>query len=162
MNYEEAVRDFLAQRRIAVAGVARGGDTAANTIYRKLRAAGYEVVPLNPKASLVEGDPCYADLGAVPGGVDAVVVATPPEATADVVRAAAASGVRHVWIHRGIGRGSYDADAVAMARQLGLAVIPDGCPMMFCEPVDVAHRCLRWWQRRRAADAASGEQEAAA
>jgi hypothetical protein len=20
-----------------------------------------------------------------------------------------------------------------------------GCPLMFCDPVDVGHKCLRWW-----------------
>jgi hypothetical protein len=35
--------------------------------------------------------------------------------------------------------------AVAFCREKGIAVIPGSCPMMFCEPVDVAHRCMRWF-----------------
>ena len=73
-----AIEDFLAQRRIAVAGVSRNKNEAANAVYRKLRGAGYEVFAVNPNAGEVEGDPCFPDLGSVPGGVDGVVIATHP------------------------------------------------------------------------------------
>ena len=83
---EEAVRDFLAQKRIAVAGVSRTSSEAANAIYQKLRGAGYQVFATNPQAEEVEGDVCYPDLAAIPGGVDGVVVATPPAAAEEIVR----------------------------------------------------------------------------
>lgn len=144
-SLEEAVRDFLAQRRIAVAGVARKGDTAANIVFRKLRDSGYEVFPLNPHADTLEGVPCYPRLDAIPGGVDALVIGTPPEAAPDLVRACGALGIRHVWIHRSVGQGSYHPEAERLARELGLTLIPGGCPMMFCEPVDIPHKCMRWF-----------------
>jgi hypothetical protein len=25
--------------------------------------------------------------------------------------------------------------------------IVGGCPLMYCQPVDFAHRCFRWWLR---------------
>jgi hypothetical protein len=27
--------------------------------------------------------------------------------------------------------------------------IVGGCPLMFCDPVDVGHRCMRWWLQRQ-------------
>ena len=54
------VEDFLAQKRIAVAGVSRSDKAApANLIYRKLRDTGHQVFPVNPNAEKVEGDACY-------------------------------------------------------------------------------------------------------
>lgn len=144
MNLQEAVSEFMAQRRIAVAGVSRNPKEAANLIFRKLRSAGYETFAVNPNAAEVEGDVCYPDIGSVPGGLDAVVIVTPPEVTEAVVRDCAAAGVRRVWIHRSFGRGSVSDEAVRYGREHGLEVIPGGCPMMFCQPVDVAHRCMRW------------------
>ncbi|UCF40349.1 MAG: CoA-binding protein [Gemmatimonadota bacterium] len=141
----ESVTDFLAQRRIAVAGVSRSTGEAANLIYRKLRGAGYEVFPVNPSADRVEGDACYPELGAVPGGVDGVVIATPPAAAEAIVRQCHALGIRRVWMHRSVGQGSVSEAAVQFCREHGIAVIPGACPMMYCEPVDVAHRCLRWF-----------------
>ena len=47
---ENKVQDFLAQKRIAVAGVSRqnGAHPAANLIYRRLKSTGHEVFAVNP------------------------------------------------------------------------------------------------------------------
>jgi predicted CoA-binding protein len=141
---DEMVRGFLAHERIAVAGVSRNTNEAANLIYRKLRDSGYEVFALNPRATKVEGDDCYPDLAAISGGVDAVVVATHPEVTPQVVRQCIDLGVGHVWMHRSFGPGSVADEAVELCEQNGIRVIPGGCPMMFLSPVDLGHRCMRW------------------
>lgn len=143
-SLRERAEEFLALRRIAVAGVSRSSGEAANLVYRKLRGAGYDVVAVNPRAERVEGDPCYAELGAIPGAVDGVVIATPPAAADDMVRQCHALGIRRVWMHRSFGSGSVSDAAVQYCQDHDIAVIPGGCPMMFCEPVDVGHRCLRW------------------
>jgi predicted CoA-binding protein len=142
---EETVRDFLAQSRVAVAGVSRTKtDEAANLIYRKLRDRGYEVFPVNPHADHVEGDHCYPDLAAIPGGVGAVVIATHPEVSPEVMRQCVELGIDRVWMHRSFGQGSVADEAVALGEEHGIRVIPGGCPMMFLAPVDLGHRCMRW------------------
>lgn len=141
---QEAVDDFLARRRIAVAGVSRGGDAPANLIYRKLDRAGYEVFAVNPKAEEVEGNRCYAKLADIPGGVDAVMVATHPDVAPDIVRQCADLGIDRVWVHRSFGQGSVSDRAVALCREHGIRVIAGACPMMYVQPVDVGHRCMRW------------------
>jgi len=140
---DEAVRAFLAHKRIAVAGVSRGGALPSNAIYRKLRGAGHEVFAVNPAASEVEGGPCYPNLRAIPGGVEAVVIATPPAAADALVRECVDLGIRHVWMHRSFGGGSVSPAAVAYGREHGVTVIDGACPMMFVQP-DVGHRCVRW------------------
>jgi hypothetical protein len=140
----EAVNDFLAQKRIAVVGVSRSGEAAANAIYKKLREAGYQVFPVNPNADEVEGDHCYASVLSIPGGVDGAVIATHPAVTELIVRECAKAGVDRVWLHRSFGEGSVSPEAVAYCRKQNLTIIPGGCPMMFCEPVDFGHKCMRW------------------
>ena len=140
----EAAADFLAQHRLAVAGVSRKGDVAANIVYKKLRGAGYAVFAINPNADVVEGDPCYPNLAAIDGGVDGVVIATHPDQALEMVEQCIAAGVPRVWIHRSFGQGSVTEAAVARCVEVGIAVIPGACPMMFCDPVDMGHRCMRW------------------
>ena len=144
-SLEVAVQDFLAQKNIAVTGVSRNKNEAANSIYRKLRDAGYNVYPINPHAETVEGDPCFPTLQAIAGQVDGVVIASPPQATVQIMSDCVATNVHRVWIHRSIGEGSMHEDAVAFAEENDLTLIPSGCPMMFCEPVDFGHKCMRWW-----------------
>lgn len=139
-----AAEEFLSHRRIAVAGVARDGASAANYVFRRLRECGYEVFPVNPNAAEVEGARCYASVREIPGGVDGVVIGTAPRAAAGVVRDCVAAGVPRIWFHRSFGAGSVSEDAVELARRERLAVIPGACPLMFLDPVDVPHRCIRW------------------
>jgi predicted CoA-binding protein len=137
-----AAEEFLAQPRIAVAGVSRDAKQPANLIYRRLRNAGHEVFAVNPNAEEVEGDPCFPAVTAIPDGVDGVVVVTTPEAARDVVVDCAAAGVPRVWLHRGLGPGSTSEEAIAYCRQHGISVIPGGCPNMFGATADPGHRCL--------------------
>lgn len=145
----ESVATFLRGRRIAVAGVSRHPGQAANAVFRKLRGSGYEVFAINPKAPEVEGVKCYPDLAAVPVQLDGVVIATSPEVSVQVVRQCGDHGVRRVWLHRSFGTGSVSDDAVRECDARGIDCIVGGCPLMFCEPVDVGHKCMRWWLQRR-------------
>ncbi|HEU0199117.1 MAG TPA: CoA-binding protein [Burkholderiaceae bacterium] len=143
------VAAFLAGKRIAVAGVSRSGKDTANVVYRKLRDAGYDVVPINPHATELEGVKCYPDLVSVPGKVDGVMVITHPAVAADLVRQAGARGIKQVWFHRSFGEGSVSEAAVKACEELGVRPIVGGCPLMYVEPVDVGHRCFRWWLGRK-------------
>ena len=141
------VAEFLAGKRFAVAGVSRQPKQAANAIYRKLRGIGLEVLPINPNAAEVEGVRCYPDLASVPGYIDRVVIVTPPEAALNIVRQCGERGVGQVWFHRSFGAGSVSREAVKECNARGIGCIVGGCPMMYCEPVDTGHRCIRWWLR---------------
>lgn len=141
---KKGVEDFLAQKRIAVAGVSRNTNEAANLIYRKLRGAAYDVFPVNPNAREVEGDTCYPNLKSIPGGVDGVVAATPPEATDQIVQECLTLGISRVWMHRSFGPGSVSQRSVNVCQENKITVIAGGCPLMFCKPVDFGHRCMRW------------------
>jgi len=144
---EAKVRDFLAQKRIAVAGVSRDQShhPAGNLIYRKLKRDGYEVFPVNPSLPTFEGDRCYPDLRAIPGGVDGVVIVTRPETTAQIVRDANDAGVHRVWMHQSLVGGSSVSDqAIDYCRQHDISVIPGACPMMFGPGADFGHTCMRW------------------
>src|SRR5262249_21703915 len=143
------VAAFLQGRRFIVAGVSRQPNQAANAVFRKLKAAGYEVFPVNPAASEVEGVRCYDTVRSVPGTIDGVVIATSPEVAATVVRQCVERGIRRVWLHRSFGGGSVADDAVQDCHAQGTDCIVGGCPLMFCEPVDFGHRCMRWWLQRR-------------
>jgi uncharacterized protein len=144
-----SVDRFLRGRRIAVAGVSRQPGQAANAVFRKLKGAGYQVFPINPQASEVEGVECFSDVGAVPGQLDGVVIATAPEVSVQLVRQCSDHGVRRVWFHRSFGNGSVSKEAIQECAARGIECLIGGCPLMFCEPVDVGHRCMRWWLQRQ-------------
>ncbi|HET7554139.1 MAG TPA: CoA-binding protein [Gaiellaceae bacterium] len=141
---KDAADEFLRHKRVAVTGVSRtprghGG----NVVYTRLRDRGYDVFAVNPNADEVEGDRAYHDLASIPGGVEAVVIGTRPEAADDTMRECAELGIEHVWMHRGPGAGSVSKSAAEYGRQHGITVIDGGCPCMFGPTADGAHKAMR-------------------
>jgi len=147
LTHQEKIQDFLAQKRIAVSGLSRTKDSGAGAIYLKLRDHGYQVFPVHPKADVFHGDPCYPNLSAIPGGVDAVFIMNSPDVTEKIVDEALRLGIKRVWMHNNTFAGtSVSPAAVARCREANINVISVGCPMMFLEP-DFFHNGMRWLLR---------------
>jgi predicted CoA-binding protein len=142
---KEAAAEFLSHKRIAVTGVSRKpAGHGSNAVYKRLRDRGYEVFAVNPNANEVEGDPCYHDLRDVPGGVDAVVIATKPETAEETMHECAELGIKRTWMHRSLGEGSVCDQATVYGREHGIIVIDGGCPLMFDPTADFGHKIMRF------------------
>ena len=147
---EAKVDDFLAQKRIAVAGVSRNNShhPVGNLIYHRLKKTGHNVFPVNPHMRTFEGDRCYPDLKSIPDGVDGVVIITRPETTERIVHDCSAVGVRRVWMHQSLGKGSsVSSNAVEYCRRHDISVIAGACPMMYGDGVDFGHTCMRLFMK---------------
>jgi uncharacterized protein len=143
-NITEAASEFLAHKRMAVTGVSRHPKShGSNTVYKRLRERGYDVFAVNPNADEVEGDRAYKDLRSIPGGVEAVVIATRPEIAEETMHECAELGIKHVWMHWGSGGSSVSDAATAYGRQHGVTVIDGGCPLMFGTTADLGHKIMR-------------------
>jgi uncharacterized protein len=141
---QDAAAQFLANKRIAVTGVSRKpAQHGSNIVFRRLRERGYEVFAVNPNVAEIEGGRCFSDVKSIPGGVDAVVIATRPERAMATMRECADLGIRYVWMHRSVGVGSVSEEAAAWGRQRGICVIAGGCPLMFDPTADVGHKIMR-------------------
>lgn len=142
---KEAAAAFLAKKRIAVTGVSRNPEGhGSNTVYKRLRERGYDVFAINPNADQVEGDACYPNLRSVPGGVEAVVIATGPDAVEATMAECVELGITKTWMHRSFGAGSVCDSATVSGREHGVTVIDGGCPLMFEPVADVGHKVMRF------------------
>ena len=113
-------------------------------MYTRLRQRGYEVFAVNPNAETVEGERAYPDLKSIPGGAQAVVIGTRPEAAETTMRECAQLGINHVWMHRSVGTGSVSASATKYGREQGIIVIDGGCPLRFDPTADIGHKCMKF------------------
>jgi predicted CoA-binding protein len=123
----ELVRDFVSQRRLALAGVSRSGRKFGNLLLRELKTRGYEVVPVHPGAAELQGLPCARSLAELKGRVDGVVVVTPPSEAVRLVREAADAGIGRVWLQQG----AESDEAVRIAGERGVALVRGHCLLMF-------------------------------
>lgn len=127
---DAGVRQLLASRpRIAIVGASGDPGRPSNGVLRELRAAGFDVVPVNPHASEVDGLPCYPtvmDAVAATGPVGIVDVFRRPEACADAARQAIEAGARCLWLQLGIA----SREAGRLAHDAGLLVVMDRCTIV--------------------------------
>ena len=136
----------LAQKRIAVAGVSRNDShhPAANLVYRGLKNTGHDVFAVNPHMQSFDADRCFPDLRSIPGGADGVVIITRPETAERIGRECSDAGVRRVWMHSSVAKGSsVSPEAIEYCREHDITVLAGACPMMFGPGVDFGHRCMR-------------------
>lgn len=147
---DELVKDFLAQKKIAVVGVSDKRETGCNMSYKKFKQAGYQVYAVNPRITTFEGEPCYPDLKSLPEKPEAIFILASPKVTDVIVQQCVELGVKHVWMHCMMGTkpglaasmSSVSPEAVKLCRENGIAVIPGSCPNQFLKP-DVGHGMMR-------------------
>jgi uncharacterized protein len=140
MSSLKDVRDFLSRKRIAVVGVSRNPKDFTRTLWAEFRRRGYDVVPVNPAVSEVDGLECYARLQDISPVVDAALLLTKPPVTDRVVRECAEAGVGCVWMYRATGAGAVSPNAVAFCKSQGIRVISGECPFMFFPGTAWPHR----------------------
>jgi predicted CoA-binding protein len=146
----EQAEAFLAGPRIAVVGASDEKGNMGGTILHQLWLHGREVVPIHPRARLVDGHRCSRTIGDVPDPVDGVIVVVPAAEAVDVVRQCIAAGVPAIWLFKGIGgEGAVSDEAVALCEEAGVPVVAGACPLMFIRPVGAIHRLHRVVRRAR-------------
>src|SRR5262249_26597494 len=102
-------------------------------------------VPVNAVASGdVEGVPFVRRLQDVQPPAEAALLMTPPAVTTEVVKDCSQAGIRHVWMHRGVGAGSASPAALAWCRAEGIRGVDDACPLMYLPQTGLMHRAHRW------------------
>ena len=119
-----ALRALLEDTRtIAIVGLSPRPERASNEVARYLRAAGYTIIPVNPKCTEVLGEKCYPSLREVPGPIDMVDVFRRSEEVMAVAEDAIAVGARSLWLQLGV----IAPEATALATAAGLKVVVDRC-----------------------------------
>jgi len=127
----QQIDDFLALKRLAVVGVSRDPKAFSTQLWQELRQRRYEAVPVNPNADEIDGQRCYARVQDITPPVEGVLIMTTPAVTDQIVADCEEAGVRHVWIHRGLGGGSVSREAVEYCEAHGLDAVVGHCPYMF-------------------------------
>lgn len=123
---DQSVADILSRhRRIAVVGASPRADRPSHGVMAYLIRAGYDVIPVNPRADEVLGIPCAPTLAAAAdrGPLEIVDIFRRPAEVPAVVDDAIALGAEVVWMQLGI----TSPEAAERARAAGLAVVEDRC-----------------------------------
>jgi len=112
---------------VAIIGASRDRRKYGNKSLRAHARRGFDVYPVNPNASEVEGYKAFASVLDVPVDLDRISVYLPPERTLTVLPDIASKGAKEVFFNPG----SETPEVVERARELGLD------PILACSIVDI-------------------------
>ena len=125
---DEGLDRLLDAETIAVIGCSTTPGKAAHDVPAYLQRHGYRIVPVNPFADEILGEPAFDELADVEGDVDLVNVFRPSEEVPEILAAvrerhAARGDAAAAWLQLGI---SHD-EAAAAAEADGIEVVQDKC-----------------------------------
>jgi len=108
---------------ITVVGASAAPAKAAHYVPAHMQQHGWRIIPVNPHADAILGEPVYRTLREVPGQIGLVNVFRPSGQTPDFARQAVAAGATALWLQLGIA----SPEARAIAEEAGLLYVEDRC-----------------------------------
>lgn len=139
MTTQASIEGFLAEKKLAIAGVSRSGKGFGNAVLKDLTAKGYELLPIHPEADEVGGVRAYSSLTDLPEGVGGLILVVPPKQTEKLVQQAKEAGINRIWMQQG----AESPEAIGFCESSGIDAVHGECIMMFAQPTGV-HRFHRW------------------
>jgi hypothetical protein len=108
---------------ITVVGASAVPAKAAHHVPAYLQEHGWRIIPVNPRADEILGEPVFRRLADIPGPVGMVDVFRPSPDAPDIARQAVEVGATALWLQLGI----VSDEARAIAEGAGLLYVEDRC-----------------------------------
>lgn len=140
MTKKESINQFLASKKIAVAGVSRNNKKFGYAVFNELRQKGYDICPINPNTDEIDGVKCYKSISEIPIGYDKLFIVTPKNDTDVMLKQAIDRGIKHVWVQQM----SNTPETAKIAKEAGVDLIEKECIFMFADPVTSVHKFHRF------------------
>lgn len=130
---------FISSKKIAVIGFSRSGKKFGNLAGKELIKKGYEIYPVHPDATEIDGMTCYPNLTSLEGKADALLISIPAARVPPVLEEAARTGMKNIWLQQG----SWSKEVQQTIDRLGLPVVSKKCILMYAPPVTSVHKFHR-------------------
>ena len=128
---DELKKILTTAKTIAMVGASENPEKPSHRIFKDMLAAGYHMIPVNPRETSVLGVKAVASLAEIKEPVDIVDVFRRSEDTPPIADEAAQIGAKVLWLQAGIS----NDETAARARAHGMTIVMDKC-------IGVAHRTL--------------------
>jgi uncharacterized protein len=139
MTTTHLIDEFLRTKRFAMIGVSRNRRDFSRRLFDELTDQGYDVIPVNPGAVSIEGKPCFRKIQDVEPRVSCALILTPRSITDRILLECADAGITLAWIYGISGEKDIGPDAVRIAQDHGIRIVPGFCPYMFMEEPALHH-----------------------
>src|ERR1039458_9639418 len=125
MNDTDATVEYILRNydTITVVGASDDPAKAAHYVPAHMQMHGWRIVPVNPHAATILGEPVYRTLAEVPEQIGLVDVFRPSADTPEIARQAVDVGATALWLQLGI----VSEEARSIAVNAGLLYVEDRC-----------------------------------
>jgi predicted CoA-binding protein len=138
-SIDPLITEFIHCRKIAIVGMSASANKFGNMAAKELKSKGYEIFPVHPHASDIDGITCYPDLKSLRDKVDAVFISIQPPIVIPLLGEIADIGIKLIWLQQG----SASKEAREEIARLKLSVVVNKCILMYAPPVKSIHRLHR-------------------
>jgi predicted CoA-binding protein len=128
---KEIIQAFVDQKKVAIAGASNNKENFGTSLLKELAKKDYEVFPVNPRCTDIEGRTCVPTVKELPPEVENLILAVPASLTDDIVEQCLGTPIKRVWMIKGVGKGAYSEKAHKLCEDNGIKVVYGFCPMMF-------------------------------
>jgi predicted CoA-binding protein len=136
---KQLIDNFYKEKRIAIAGVSRNPKKFGYQVLNELTKKGYEILPVNPKASSINDIACYPEIENLPADVASLLILTPKDQTDDILKKAINKGIKNIWVQQM----SETSDTLKIANEFNKEIIHHKCIFMFADGIGGIHKFHR-------------------
>jgi predicted CoA-binding protein len=120
---DDEIRKIFSLKNVAVVGMSKNEEKAANYVPKYLMKQGYNIIPVNPTADKIFDRKSYQNILDIKEPVDIVDVFRPSEQVLPVIRDAIKMKPKVIWLQEGI----HNTEAEDLARNAGIQVVFNRC-----------------------------------
>lgn len=134
------ITEFLSMKNLALIGVSRNPQDYSRNLFKELLKLNYNVFPVNPNSSEVDGYKCYPVVGEISSQLDAAIILTPSATLVNIVEDCVTKGIRHIWIYNGNEKDENLRTSYQICQEYNINFIFGFCPFMFLPDGAFPHR----------------------
>ncbi|KMK76339.1 CoA-binding protein [Alkalihalobacillus pseudalcaliphilus] len=121
---DQKIKEILhTSKTIAVVGLSDKPERTSYMVTEAMQAAGYTIIPVNPMATEVLGEKCYASLKDIKEDVDIVNIFRRSEFVYDLAKEAVDLKPKVFWTQLDV----YDEEAAELLEEHGIVTIMNRC-----------------------------------
>jgi len=120
---DDEIRQILSLKKVAVVGMSKNEEKAANYVPKYLISQGYDILPVNPTADVILDRKCHSALSDISEQIDIVDVFRPSDQVLPVIQEAIKKKPKVIWLQEGI----HNEEAENLARNAGIRVVYNRC-----------------------------------
>jgi uncharacterized protein len=111
---------------IALIGASNNKEKFGNKLFLNLLNKGFQVVPINPKESKIEGKKAFSSITLVPDKIGLVIFVVPPQIVVSELEKVKNLGIGRVWFQPG----SESQEAIDFCEKNSIEYVSNACIMV--------------------------------